>query len=182
MFSLYRGLVKCHENTCKQREEQRRLEEGQIWAAHQTPIPKPYTPIASSPESESELEVGSGIIDVAVDDCACSLTLLCHYYIHWSIGDVITSSTWDTGPNAQLQIQDSPPRTPTPLPYTNPLIIDPLLKTTPPPSDPHDEFGISTVPKCEGLSTLQPGQTLIVYHPFAQHPPEVIDTAKLTLA
>lgn len=110
------------------------------------------------------------------------LTLLCHYYIHWSIGDVITSSTWDTGPNAQLQIQDSPPRTPTPLPYTNPLIIDPLLKTTPPPSDPHDEFGISTVPKCEGLSTLQPGQTLIVYHPFAQHPPEVIDTAKLTLA
>lgn len=54
-----------------------------------------------------------------------------------------------------------------------------MLETTPPPGDPHDEFGIGVVPEYEGLGTLQPGQTLVVYHPFAEHPPEIIDTAKL---
>ena len=29
------------------------------------------------------------------------------------------------------------------------------------------------------IGTLQLGQTLIVYHPFAQHPPEIVDTANL---
>ena len=33
--------------------------------------------------------------------------------------------------------------------------------------------------ECEGLGPLQPGQTLIVYHQFAQHPPEIVNTADL---
>lgn len=62
-------------------------------------------------------------------------------------------------------------------PQGNPLIIDPSLETTPPPDDPDNEFGVGTV--LEGLGPLQLGQTLIIYHPFAQHPAEIIDTANL---
>ena len=60
-------------------------------------------------------------------------------------------------------------------PQGNPLIIDPSLEITPPPDDPDNEFGVGTV--LEGLGPLQLGQTLIIYHPFAQHPAEIIDTA-----
>lgn len=66
-------------------------------------------------------------------------------------------------------------------PQGNPLIFDPLLKTTPPPGNPHDDFGIGSTPEYWGSDTLQPGQTLVIYHPFAEHPPEVVDTARLTL-
>ena len=78
------------------------------------------------------------------------------------------------------QPQDSPPRA-GPSSQCNPFVIDPLLETTPPPGDPHNEFGIGAVPEYEGLDTLHLGQTLIVYHPFAQHSPEIVDTQKLLL-
>jgi len=61
----------------------------------------------------------------------------------------------------------------------NPLIVDPFLEVTPPPGPPHDRLGIGTAPEYNGLRPLQPGQTLIIYHPFAQQPPEIIDTANL---
>ena len=57
----------------------------------------------------------------------------------------------------------------------NPLIPD--LHTTPPPGNPMNEFGFGTTPDSY---PLHPGQTLIVYHPFAEHPPEIINTANLT--
>lgn len=66
-----------------------------------------------------------------------------------------------------------------PAPQYNPLIIDPFLETTPPPGAPHDRFGIGIVPEHDVVGLLQPGQTLITYHPFAQHPPEIIDTTSL---
>ena len=99
----------------------------------------------------------------------------------WCTDDFLTFPTQDACPDAQLQSQDNLSSTSSPPPQVNPLIIDPLLETPPPPGDPHDEFGIGTIPEYEGLNTLQPSQTLVIYHPFAQHPPEVIDTAKLTL-
>ena len=37
------------------------------------------------------------------------------------------------------------------------------------------------VPGYQGLGSLQPGQTLIVYHPFAEHLPEIVNTADLML-
>lgn len=74
--------------------------------------------------------------------------------------------------------EDSPAASP--VPQGTPLITDPSLGVTPPPGHPKDEFGIGTNPEHEELGTLQPGQTLIVYHPFAEHPPEIIDTANLT--
>ena len=61
----------------------------------------------------------------------------------------------------------------------NPLIIDPFIETTPPPGTCHDRLGIGTAPEYDGLGPLQPGQTLIVYHPFAQHPSEIINTMDL---
>lgn len=67
-----------------------------------------------------------------------------------------------------------------PAPQGSPLIIDPLLETTPPPGKPKDKFGIGTTPEYEELGSLQPGQTLIIYHPFAEHPPEIVNTANLT--
>ena len=69
-----------------------------------------------------------------------------------------------------------------PIPQGNPLIIDPQLETTPPPGKPKDKFGVGTTPGYEELGSLQPGQTLIVYHPFAGHPPEIVNTADLTWA
>jgi hypothetical protein len=65
-------------------------------------------------------------------------------------------------------------------PQGNPLNIDPLLETTPPPGKPRDTFGIGTAPEYEELGSPQLGQTLIVYHPFAGHPPEIVNTANLT--
>ena len=108
-----------------------------------------------------------------------------------STGSFLVSPTQDARADAQLQSQGDPstagPSLRANLPAAgpslqgNPLIIDPSLETTPPPGNPHNEFGNGTVPDYEGLDTLQPGQTLIVYHPFAGHPPEVVDTAKLAL-
>ena len=69
---------------------------------------------------------------------------------------------------------------PTPVPWLyNPLITDPSFETTPPPGRPKDEFGIGISPDCEGLSPLQLGQMLVVYHPFAERHPEIVDTAEL---
>lgn len=67
-----------------------------------------------------------------------------------------------------------------PVMQDNSLIIDPFLETTPPPSNPKDKFGIGALPELEGLDSLQLGQTLIVYHSFAEHPPEIVNTANLT--
>lgn len=58
----------------------------------------------------------------------------------------------------------------------NPFSLDPSLETTPPPSRPIDEFGIGTAPEYEGLGPLALGQTLVVYHPFSEHPAEIVDT------
>ena len=70
---------------------------------------------------------------------------------------------------------------PNPAPQSiNPLTIDPSFETTPPPGRPNNEFGIGASLDYEGLSPLQLGQTLVVYHPFAEHHPEIVDTAKLT--
>jgi len=64
-------------------------------------------------------------------------------------------------------------------PRNSPFTFDPSLETTPPPGNPVDGFGIGAAPEYEDLGSLKPGQTLIIYHPFAEHPPEVIDTAHL---
>ena len=70
---------------------------------------------------------------------------------------------------------------PSPAPRpTDLLTIDPSFETTPPPGRPKDEFGIGASLGSEGLSPLQLGQTLVVYHPFAERHPEIVDTAELT--
>jgi len=84
------------------------------------------------------------------------------------------------GGDAEPQLQENPTRA-GPLPQGNPP-IDPLLEITPPPDGLHNRFGIGKVPEHEGLGTLLPGQTLVVYHPFAQHSPEIVDTSKLILS
>ena len=50
-----------------------------------------------------------------------------------------------------------------------------------PPGDAHND---RDHPDLETLiqTPLQPGKTLIIYHPHAQHPPEIVDTATLLLA
>ena len=184
IFSLYRGSAKRHENVCKRRDEQWRLKEAQIQASRWTPTPQPYTPIASSPEIEFGLEAGvSDIMDLAMDDGACFFfnAVMLFTRFTWFIDDFIAPPAQDVDAEIQLQPRDDPPRTILP-PQGNQLITDPSLETTPPPGNPHDEFGVGTVPEHEGLNTLQLGQTLIVYHLFAQHPPEIVDTEKLTLA
>ena len=85
----------------------------------------------------------------------------------------------DVGDDANPPLQGSSLGA-SPTPQGNPLNIDPLLETTPPPGKPKDKFGIGTTPGYEELGSLQPGQTLIVYHPFAEHPPEIVNTANLT--
>lgn len=86
--------------------------------------------------------------------------------------DLLLSPAPDMGINTQ-----SSPLSASPVFQGNPLIVDPFLETTPPPGAPHDRLGIGTAPDYNG--PLQPGQTLIIYHQFAQHPPEIIDTANL---
>ena len=51
-------------------------------------------------------------------------------------------------------------------------------------SSSHDGGDGGDLPDIEALiqTPLQPGKTLIIYHPHAQHPPEVIDTDTLSLA
>ena len=151
----------------------------QIQAARWTPPPLPPSPFASSSESEPEAESESEAesepeseagMDI-MDDGVCFLQ---HYR-------ALAISRLFTGDFLALPTQDDPP-TASPPPRGNPLILDPLLETTPPPSNPHDKFGIGTTPEDQWSDTLQPGQTLVIYHPFAEHPPAVIDTAKLTLA
>jgi len=82
LFSLYRGSETRHENACRQREEQRKLREAQIQAERQTPTPQPYTPMASSPEIESEMEAGLEIMGVAAADGGAFLSMLSYpHYI-----------------------------------------------------------------------------------------------------
>lgn len=59
------------------------------------------------------------------------------------------------------------------------LILDPSLNTTPPPGKPVNEPSIKSALEHWGLGPVELGQTLVVYHPFAGHPPEIIDTAHL---
>ena len=79
------------------------------------------------------------------------------------------------GDDAQSHLQEDQLR-PSPPP---PLTSKPSLETTPPPGNPRDDFGIGTTPDYQGLGPLHPGQTLIVYHPFAEHHSEVVNTADL---
>lgn len=107
--------------------------------------------------------------------CCHTLTIF-----KWPAGGSPALPNQDVGADIEPQSQDGPPRA-SPSPRGNPLTVNPSLETTPPPGNPHDEFGIGMVPEYQGLDTLHPGQTLIVYHPFAQHSPEVVDTAKLMM-
>ena len=176
IFSLYRGSAKRHEDACKRREERRRLDDEHIQAVRWTPPPLPPSPFASSPESESESEAGVDIPDTVVDNSTC-FPQRCYTPAMFELftGNLLAPPTQGAEPHIQ-------PRSTSPPPRSNPLILDPFLETTPPPGNPHDEFGIGTTPELGGSDTLQPGQTLVIYHPFAEHPPKVIDTAKLTLA
>lgn len=102
-----------------------------------------------------------------------------HYpYTEFSI-DFLPSPIPDVDSDTQTALQSDTSGT-GPVGQRNPkFIIDPALETTPPPSDSDNGFGIGTTSEYEELGPLQPGQTLIVYHPFAQHPAEIVNTADL---
>ena len=90
----------------------------------------------------------------------------------------IPLQTLDASGDSRPPVQGGFPG-PSPAPQVNPLIIDPFLETTPPPGNPKDKFGIGTTPEYREFGSLQSGQTLIIYHPFAEHAPEIIDTVNL---
>lgn len=157
------------------RSQDQRAEEVQLFMERCTPTPEPYSPVYSSMEDEFTLGAESDV-DMTAGHGASPLMILCWLYTKWlPDAPLLASNVADD--TEMLPPGDSSGTIPV-LQY-NPLAFDPSLETTPPPSIPANESGIGTVSGCEGLGPLALGQTLVVYHPFAEHPPEIINTEHL---
>jgi len=92
-------------------------------------------------------------------------------------------------PVESLQVNDAPPSS---SPHYSPTMAvgDAALHDTSstlynadPATSGNGDGDTANLPGLEALiqTPLQPGKTLIIYHPHAQHPPEIVDTATLSL-
>ena len=154
--------AKRHKDACK-RQEQQGHNDSRVQAAQRTPTPQPNLPIINSLEIEPDSEDGIGTVDMAADDSVCSFL---HYHalgiLIQSTGVSLAFLTQDAGVEVRFDQSEGDPPTASPslredLPTTGPslqskpLIIDPLLETTPASGTPHDEFGIGKSQNTRGL-------------------------------
>jgi len=92
---------------------------------------------------------------------------------------VISASLTESPPLDNVQ-PSFPPDGPPHAPSIGAMSYDTVGGTT---SSGHDDSDAGDLPNIEALisTPLPPGKTLIIYHPHAQHSPEVIDTDTLSL-
>lgn len=175
LFSRYHNAHKRHIRLCKARDQALKDEEARILEERDTPTPEPYTRVSSSEDLGFGLEADFDEMDYGVSTFGA-----CENYSYanqLTPDNLILSPALEIG-GAEPPLQGNSPGAGS-AKWGNPITTDPSLEATPPPSDPSAEFGIEVAAACDELGPLQPGQTLVIYHPFAGQPPEIIETPNL---
>jgi len=164
LFLTYHGSSIRHIEPCKAKYNTRAHEEARSQAERiRTPTPDPYTPVLS--------EVEMDVDDVDIGDIGTGV---------W-----VSQQRW---PRLMVISVD--------IPSNSPVHLDTVIDETTPhsicSSPPHSasstsfsdgdggDTGVSAGLNALIQTPLQPGKTLIIYHPHAQHPPDIVDTTALS--
>jgi hypothetical protein len=175
LFSRYHNAHQRHIELCEARTQALKDEEARILEERYTPTPEPYTRLSSSEDFGFGLEADLDEMNYGVPIFGACESY--SYANQLTLDHPILPPTLEIG-GAEPPLQGNPPEA-GPATWGNQITTDPSLEASPPPSDPSAEFGIEVAAACEELGPLQLGQTLVIYHPFAGQPPEIIETANL---